>query len=168
MLQQQQAENPHKDIVGIIEVGGKIAAVSRDGYILYGDADGFVAKKAQGVSYFTGALAMWEKGADKLLLLGIQGGTNSTAHGYREILLAADGNLDMATLSLRRPGEEAPSSVEPSSEKDNRYVVTIGKHPLSSIIQVSDKILFAATTQYGLWSYKYREHEGMSVWNAED
>ncbi|MDR2537032.1 MAG: hypothetical protein LBC46_01885, partial [Treponema sp.] len=145
--------------------GGKIVAVSRDGYIIYGDVNGFVETKMSDVSYFSGALATWKLDADKhLLLLGIQGGTSSTVHGYREILLKEDGTLDPAKLSLRNPGKEAPSSVDDYEQ----YVVTIGKHPLSSIIQAPDGILFAATTQHGLWSYRYRDNKGKHIWNAED
>jgi hypothetical protein len=158
----------HNDIMGIIQVVDKIVAVSRDGYILYSNDGAFTAVKASNVTYFTGALATWKsKPADttpSLLLLGIQGGSVSTVHGYREIVLNDDGTI--SNISLNSPGENTPSSVSGGDDQYNQYVVTIGKQPLSSIIQAPDGILFAATAKDGLWSYK--ERNGKSVWNAED
>ena len=156
----------HNDIMGIIKVVDKIVAVSRDGYILYGNDRTFTAVKASNVTYFTGALATWKESADatpSLLLLGIQGGNVSTVHGYREIVLK-EGNI--SDISLNSPGENTPSSVNGGDDQYNQYVVTIGKQPLSSIIQAPDGILFAATAKDGLWSYK--ERNGKFVWNAED
>lgn len=165
----QAAEvSDHNDIMGIIQVVDKIVAVSRDGYILYSNDGAFTAVKASNVTYFTGALATWKsKPADttpSLLLLGIQGGSVSTVHGYREIVLNDDGTI--SNISLNSPGENTPSSVSGGDDQYNQYVVTIGKQPLSSIIQAPDGILFAATAKDGLWSYK--ERNGKSVWNAED
>lgn len=159
----------HNDIVGIIQVGDKIVAVSRDGYILYGNGNGsFAAVKPSDVTY-TGALATWKSNptddTPSLLLLGIQGGSVSTVHGYREIVLD-DGNININNMSLNRPGQNTPSSVKDDDDQYNQYVVTIGKQPLSSIIQASDGTLFAATAKDGLWSY--RERNGKWVWNAED
>ncbi|MDR1399476.1 MAG: hypothetical protein LBJ41_06115 [Treponema sp.] len=151
-------------IVGIIKVGDKIVGVSRDGYILYGNASNGFTAHPSGVTY-TGALATWKNPNDttqNLLLLGIQGGGVSTVHGYREILLKDDGTLNPDNMSLSRPGENEPSSVRDYEQ----YVVDIGKQPLSSIIQAPGGILFAATAKDGLWSY--RERNGKFVWNAED
>lgn len=165
-LSKQVADPDHKNIVGIINVGDTVVAVSRDGYILHGNAAGFTAVKAPDVSYFTGALATWKpQDADnpRLLLLGIQGGSSvSLTHGYQELLLKEDGTLDAAAISLKNPGENGISSVDDYDQ----YVVTIGRHPLSSIIQASDDILFAATSKDGLWSY--RERGGKYLWNGED
>jgi hypothetical protein len=161
-----QVTTDHNNVVGIIQVGDKIVAVSRDGYVLHGNATSFTAAGAD-ASYFTGALTTWTPtGATtpSLLLLGIQGkGSTSTVHGYREILLN-NGTLNTADLALRKPGAYEESSVDDYE----RYVVTIGKQPLSSIIQAPNAgRLFAATTKGGLWSYKERSG-GETVWNAED
>ncbi|MDR2418491.1 MAG: hypothetical protein LBD79_05510 [Treponema sp.] len=172
LAQQKVADPDHNNIVGIIKVGDKIVAVSRDGYILYG-APTFVAVKALD-SYFTGALATWKPepkaASPRLLLLGIQGeGSTSTTHGYREILLNEDGTLNPDAMSLKESGKNEISSVKDYDDERNgyeQYVVTIGRHPLSSIIQAPDGILFATTTKDGLWSY--RERNGKPVWNAED
>jgi hypothetical protein len=159
----EQVTTDHNNIMGIIRVGNTIVAVSRDGYILHGNASGFTAVGTD-ASFFTGALAIYKKDDTRLLLLGIQGkGSTSTVHGYREVLLNSDGTLDPSKISLRRPGAEEDSSVEDYE----RYVVTIGKQPLSSIIQAPNGRLFAATTKGGLWSYKVRSN-GETVWNAED
>jgi hypothetical protein len=161
----------YNNIVGIIRVGDKIVAVNReDGYILYGNASGFTMVDTD-ASLFTGALAIYKKDDTRLLLLGIQGkSSTSTVHGYREILLNSDGTLDTAAMSLRSPGENKLSSVadDPDGTDDyERYKVTIGKQPLSSIIQAPNGRLFATTTKEGLWSYKERGN-GTFVWNAED
>jgi hypothetical protein len=159
----QQSTN-YNNIVGIIQVDDKIVAVSRDGYILHGTAaSGFTAVGTD-ASFFTGALAVYEKDSTHLLLLGIQAkGSTSTVHGYREILLKSDGTLDTDQMALRKPGAYVESSVDDYEQ----YVVTIGKQPLSSIIQAPNGRLFAATTKGGLWSYKVRSN-GETVWNAED
>ncbi|MDR2393387.1 MAG: hypothetical protein LBD93_04440 [Treponema sp.] len=119
--------------------------------------EGNLGKKDMGVT-FTGALALWgaEPEEKKLLLLGIQGASTSTTHGYRELLLNAEGGLD-AALSIRIPGKEALSSVSDYE----KYNSSIGKHPAIALMQAPDGILFAGTTKNGLWSYRDEQ------WNAE-
>ncbi|MDR2518178.1 MAG: hypothetical protein LBD13_02045 [Spirochaetaceae bacterium] len=150
------------DIAGIIALPNTTAVmgVSRNGSLLYngGGGGGFTLLPA-GLT-FTGALGVWESGggAKKLLLLGIQGGSTSTTHGYRELALAADGSLDPNNTHLASPGASANSSVSNA----DKYESSLRRHPLVGITQAPDGILFAATLKNGLWAYRNDE------WNAEE
>ncbi|MDR1985761.1 MAG: hypothetical protein LBP88_02165 [Treponema sp.] len=106
---------------------------------------------------FTGAMALWGRLTSSeekiLLLLGIQGSSTSTTHGYREILLSSGG---LGALNLRTPGAD-PSSVS----NYDKYNSSLGKHPVLTLFQAPDGVLFAGTTKNGLWSYRDDQ------WNAE-
>jgi hypothetical protein len=144
-------------VIGLITLKDKVVGVSTGGIILYGDSEGFT-RADTGVT-FTGAIASWKKDGeetDALLLLGIQGGSVAATHGYREILLS-EGTLLPDALGLRIPGQNEPSSV---SDYD-KYYSSLGKHPVVSLYQAADGILFAGTTKNGLWSYRNNQ------WNAE-
>ncbi|MHB9291344.1 hypothetical protein Holit_00419 [Hollandina sp. SP2] len=127
---------------------------------------------------FTGAMALWGEGGEGgtetgeeagtegeeteqdertalLLLLGIQGSSTSTTHGYREILLS-NGTLNSSEVKLRTPGTD-PSSVS----NYDKYNSSLGKHPVTTLFQAADGVLFAGTTKNGLWSYRNEQ------WNAE-
>jgi hypothetical protein len=111
---------------------------------------------------FTGAMALWEKKTEQdekktLLLLGMQGSSTSTTHGYREILLS-NGSLNPDNLSLRTPGTDPSNS---SVSNYDKYNSSLGKHPVMTLFQAADGTLFAGTTKNGLWSYRNEQ------WNAE-
>ena len=103
-----------------------------------------------------------------LLLLGVRGSGNS--QGYREILLDRNTGRPPATISLRTPGDNKPSSVDP--QKKTGYTAGIAKYPVELILQTPKEVIgtpateadlpiFAATTLNGLWSYRN------GAWNAE-
>jgi hypothetical protein len=116
---------------------------------------------------FTGALALWGKKTEAeqaaaaepktLLVLGIQGSSTSTTHGYREILLSS-GTLNPDAMALRTPGKDPSNS---SVSDYDKYNSSLGKHPVMTLFQAADGILFAGTTKNGLWSYRNDQ------WNAE-
>lgn len=123
-------------------------------------AEGALTKKDMGAT-FTGAMALWKKEpkqeAATLLLLGIQGSYTSTTHGYREILLSS-GTLNTDDMDLRTPGRDPSNS---SVSDYDKYYSSLGKHPVMTLFQAADGILFAGTTKNGLWSYRNEQ------WNAE-
>ncbi|MDR1956795.1 MAG: hypothetical protein LBQ30_08085 [Treponema sp.] len=145
-------------VVGLITVDSTILGVSRDGKLFFNDSGGFTSVETGAT--FTGALGLWKKDAaaasHTLLLLGIQGGSTSTTHGYREIILK-DGKLD-TDKSLHIPGKDPSNS---SVSDYDKYNSSLGKHPVVMLRQAQDGILFAGTTKNGLWSYRNEQ------WNAE-
>ncbi|MDR0563266.1 MAG: hypothetical protein LBG73_11350 [Spirochaetaceae bacterium] len=152
-------------VTGIITVKDTVVAVSR-GDILYGPVDGKFTAASGGV-VFTGGLGLWENddASVKLLLLGIQGGSSSTSHGYREIVLNADGTL-ITTLNADGTSTTNTTLNNPGGEKStitnvDKYNSSLRRHPVIGFLQAPDKILFASTTKDGLWAYRNE------VWNAE-
>lgn len=157
---QQAPGSAGHNVTGIITVGDTIVGVSRSGAILYGTTS-FTAVSAGAA--FTGALGLWEEGEKRLLLVGIQGSSNSTSHGYREIVLTEDGNLE-STIRMNTPGDDPEYS---SITNVDKYNSSLRRHPIVSFLQAKDneKTLFAATVKNGLWSYRMRN--GEYAWNAE-
>lgn len=142
-------------IAGLITLTDKtIAGVSGQSLFSFTAAGNFT-QHDMGVS-FTGALALWGKEAEDktLLLLGIQGSSTSTTHGYRELLLNKGSLGDM---SLKIPGNHTESSIS----NFDKYNSSLGKHPVLVLSQAPDGVLFAGTTKNGLWSYRNEQ------WNAE-
>ncbi|MDR3335390.1 MAG: hypothetical protein LBT13_10990 [Treponema sp.] len=154
------------NILGLIRISDTIVAVSSNGQLLYGDSSGFTVS-SPGYN-FTGALALTKVDEEvHVLLLGIHGSASSTTHGYREIVLT-DGTLNPGNLGLNTPGKDPDHS---SVSNYDTYNSTLGKHPVTSILQAPDTLdttmtLFAATTKNGLWSYRQRNREWQ--WNAEE
>ena len=147
------------DLAGITALPNAttIVGATRNGSILYGDTGGFTPIST-GMT-FTGALGLWQSGGGlRLRLLGIQGGSTSTTHGYRELTLANDGSIDPNNTRLISPGAAANSSVT----NPDKYESSLRRHPLVGITQAPDGILFAATLKNGLWAYRHDE------WNAEE
>ncbi|MDR0568656.1 MAG: hypothetical protein LBG87_05570 [Spirochaetaceae bacterium] len=156
------------NITGVITVMNTIVAVSK-GSILYGNAEGFTA--VSGGVTFTGGLGLWEGVVTKkneneedeevplkLLLLGTQGASGSTTHGYREIVLTAEGTLNPDAMGLYSPGTHDNSSVRNA----DKYNSSLRRYPVIGFLQAPDTILFAATVKSGLWAYRN------NVWNAEE
>jgi hypothetical protein len=176
-------ESQNQNVLGIIASGGYITAVSSNGNILISDSPvtGFTAYP-QGV-VFTGAMCVWKDYAvedpvpswkPKLLLLGIQDEGSYTTHGYREVLIGDDGKPSSV---VKIPGSTAGTPIPSSVSNEDKYEVSIGKHPVMSILQVPPDFIpeyasydptaweppiFASTQKDGLWSYR----DGQ--WNAED
>ena len=164
-------------IVGIIETGGQIVAVSSDGGIFSGSSSGFT--KVSTGAFYTGAMSLWyepgNQSVPSLLLLGIRGRGVSRTHGYRELLL--QNGIPAADIQLQVPGTEPLSSINNNA----KYAASVGVHPIESILQVPDisrggpldysafsdnpewqPPIFAGTTKDGLWSYRDGE------WNTEE
>ncbi|GHU88566.1 hypothetical protein FACS189476_05890 [Spirochaetia bacterium] len=179
---QNAAGGSESEIVGIINVGADIIAVTRNGIILkINNTTDFTAYPTG--QRMTGAMTLWRNAAgEQLLLLGIQpgNGSTSTIYGYRERKIDG-GNLDLnlnseGKLDLQVPGDGAPSTVD---NKD-RYANTIGPHPVNHLIQAHigidpEMTLFAglqgtgkSTNEIdsGVWSYRNRN--GDWQWNAEE
>ena len=117
--------------------------------------------------YFSGSIAVWNHGSDKLLLVGIQYSSSTNGYGYREM------NIGLGSYSLVYPGNGAVTSVNPSSQ----YISAIGKHVINFFYVMPDTftpeadndgrpIIFASTIKDGLWSYRMRN--GNAQWNGED
>lgn len=180
---QNAAGGSESEIVGIINVGADIIAVTRNGIILkINNTTNFTAYPTG--QRMTGAMTLWRNAAgEQLLLLGIQpgNGSTSTIYGYRERKIDASGNLDLTLnsegkLALQVPGDGAPTTV---NNKD-RYANTIGSHPVNHLIQAPigidpEMTLFAglqgtgkSTNEIdsGVWSYRLRN--GDLQWNAEE
>jgi hypothetical protein len=162
-------------IVGIIETGGVILAVTSNGNI-FTEKQGEFSSFSAGVN-FTGALNFWHDPNNQyrpvLLLMGIRGKGTSLNHGFREMVLD---NGKPSTV-INEPGRDSPTS----SKNRAKYTAGIGVHPVEDILQVPDKDqggpldyraysgtpgweppIFAATSKNGLWAY----HNG--EWNAEN
>jgi len=151
---------------GIINSGSAIIAVSDNGnsgsvYVVSGDA--FEANPIPG-PIFTGALAIQTIGTSNTLLLGVRATGTSTVQGYRTLDLT--GGRPAADAIIGNPGAA-----------DAVLRASIGVRPVLSILQVPNtvlgialsewtgELLFAATSQSGLWSN--RERNGVTRWNAE-
>ena len=108
--------------------------------------------------FFTGALGVqFSSTTPERLLLGVQNRGTSSNQGYRHLPLDANGR---PTGPLYDPAQNEP-----------RIRASIGLRPVHDIMQVpaqvmapvpwSGRVIFAATSRDGLWSYRGGE------WNAE-
>ena len=150
---------------GLIVLEDQVVGVSGQTLFVLSPEGALQEKKDMGAT-FTGAMALWGKKVEPaqeapepktLLLLGIQGSSTSTTHGYREILLS-NGTLNPGDMDLRTPGRDPSNS---SVSDYDKYNSSLGKHPVLTLFQAADGILFAGTTKNGLWSYRNDQ------WNAE-
>ena len=177
-------ELPSKDFMGIINLGAgggnKIAAITRGG-ILY-DIKVTARKELDETDEIagfpddrraTGALAVWSEGTNYLLLAGRQDISYSTntgyTYGYVEIGFNSSGLLPEENKKFRIPGtDDKPAAAATTVFERSRYVNSIGKNPVNSIIQAPDtnKTLFASTQKNGVWSY--RDIGNGLQWNAEE
>ncbi|GHV26965.1 hypothetical protein AGMMS4952_07900 [Spirochaetia bacterium] len=161
-----------------------IIAASRNGVILTGTAEGFrVAEKSLGYT-LTGALALskaYDYGSNNkanppdpdgdvtLLLFGIQGGSSSYNHGYRETVIDTDTWLLSDSSSSREPGNTKPTGIA----TNGNYTSTLKRFPVTAIFALehisasnTNPIMFAATPGDGF--YSYRNRSGTWQWNHED
>ncbi|MDR0524611.1 MAG: hypothetical protein LBG90_01920 [Spirochaetaceae bacterium] len=141
------------NLTGIIAVDDKVLGVTRGGSVIYGSGTSFTSFSG-GVA-FTGGLGLWTSNGKDLLLLGTQGSSGSTVHGYQEIVLTSGALGDM---TLHSPGTHENSSVQNA----DKYNSSLRRHPVIGFLQAPDGILFAATVKNGLWAYRN------NVWNAEE
>jgi hypothetical protein len=160
-------------IIGLYKHNATVVAVTTSGTILYYDGGTFKSFLGTG-SIFSGALATWDDGTNKMLLVGIQESSGAYGYGYRELHWdGTSATLGTASRLLYYPGEGSPSSVV----NDIQYTTAIGNHavmalyvrpPNSSPAADGDgrPIIFASTPKDGLWSYRTRG--GQPQWNGED
>ncbi|MDR1787388.1 MAG: hypothetical protein LBR16_02935 [Treponema sp.] len=173
----QSVDTADYSIMAMLKVGSKIAALTRGGSVLAKDpASGgnFTSVCTMSGYYGAGGFAVWQQfdaSTQNLLLVGILGSDTATTHGYREVTLAADGQLPDSP-SVNAPGGTTPTTVSNQA----KYDAGMGTHPALSLIQVPESVeaaislqptpkepvIFAGTPKNGLWSYRAGE------WNAED
>jgi len=164
---------PVENLMGMIKLEtGTIIVIQRENGTLYTVTSGGVFSTGLAAApskWATGAMALWEKNTDKMLIVGIQGGLYSTStsssfkHGYVEFRLnSADGAL------VASPPNDPPTITVANSDQ---YQGSLGKHPINFMHQTStavdsDRLFFVSTQAAGLWSYKARS--GVEQWNAEE
>ena len=155
-----------------------ILLISRQGDLYALETGAAVSKTGASLNgrLASGALAVWESVENpsrKLLLAGRQDRleysfNSGYTYGYLELELDySTGNGISNNAEFREPGRITPTSVE----DNERFISTIGKHPVKYIFQTpsgidNEMILFASTQKSGVWSY--RERGGMLQWNAEE
>jgi len=153
----------------------KIVATTRSGYLY--SVEKTEVKKITNLPenrHTTGAIALWQEGNNKLLLVGqtdIEYST-STGHTYGYMELKLDENGDFpADAKFTAPGIGTVSTVS-----DNKsYSSSMGAIPVNHLLQVPDNIdpempIFASTQKEGVWSCKTRDSgkKQERIWNAED
>jgi len=158
--------------VGIINTNlgsNPVKAINRDGAVFNVTSDSISSTgiKMDSSRLATGALALWEKNGNLLLLAGRQDvlGTTVTSgysHGYLEVGLNENGDI---TGSFVEPGNNDISTV--NNGDNGRYRSTIGRYHVNYIFQAGDGTLFASTQKNGVWSYRIRSN-GEVLWNTED
>jgi hypothetical protein len=154
--------------VGLTNIDNQtIVAITQDGK-LYNAAslDGSIANLGDYPA--TGALAVWEKDGNRLLLAGrkdifITNTSSGYTYGYME--------LNITTGVSGKFVEPGINSVSTVNQGDNeKYKSSIGVSPVNDIIQSPEangsRILFASTQKEGVFSYRERGNDIWS-WNAE-
>jgi hypothetical protein len=162
-----------------------IIGISKGGYILYIDPTGIKDPGASLGGTYTGALALLDspdpqpdpQGGffDKLLLLGYRGANSSYRHGYLEVQFnLVNGDHEG---NSRVPGADPnqPSSIKKDPErKDQQYTSSLRRYPVTAlwVLPSADpaktpSVLFAATTNQGVYSYRDRSDGGWQ-WNHEE
>jgi hypothetical protein len=150
--------------------GSEIAAVARNGFlyeIKSGEARGTVFRAAK----WTRALSLWQDPGDasrRILLVNLEG--SYSTYGYGEVpLVFSSGVFELGTghVTCATPGQGGTTPYTDTGDYEN----TIGKYSINQMMQApsaidSRMLLFAATVQDGLWSYKLRT-DGWQ-WNMEE
>ena len=151
-------------VKSIIASGNSVIAVTAD-HILYGtDFNNTI----RGVR-FTGGMALWNDGTNKILILGVQGSGFSC--GYREVPLDGSGNINGG---LYLPGDTSggrATTIDPNIKETaaiRHYDVTaLSVIPSSNSRDGAGRpIIIASTQKNGLWSYRVRGSRPQ--WNGED
>ncbi|MDR3122632.1 MAG: hypothetical protein LBU16_02505 [Treponema sp.] len=150
-----------------------IIGISRNGYVLYMSAAGLRVDDTSLGGTYTGALALMDlsqphEGFDKLLLLGYRGSNSSYEHGYMELLFKSGDGTHEGTR--RTPG----SNAQISSVSDYRqYDSSARRYPAAAfwVLERSGNeespVIFASTSNQGLYSYRNRSDGGWQ-WNHEE
>ena len=114
----------------------------------------------------SGALAVWEDGPDRLLLVGrgdtAYSTTTGRTFGYLEIQFNNTGTfLPAGDPLFRVPGDPDPLIPSTVNNRAN-YAASIGSIAINHIVQAADGKLFASTASRGAWRY----NEDIDQWNA--
>jgi len=161
-----------KRFTGIIQLNNTVVvAMTRDGNLYKIESNNVSQVASLGrLSPTTGALALWTKGTDNLLLAGRQEylGTSTTSgytYGYMELELDASKNI-VAGANFREPGTGSPTT----TDNNERFRSSIGAKAVNHIFQAgdNDNTLFASTQLNGVWSLKDRGDGNGISWNAEN
>jgi len=161
---------------GIIKLDdGTIIAIARDN-ILYQINSNGITERAKFYNdknehdtsrWASGAIALCNNGNNKFLLVGRQDKSYSASsgyiYGYVEMQLGDSGEIINNTF--KEPGIGDFSSIW-GDDANERYISSLGIHPVNHICQAPDGVLFAATQQNGVWAFRERD-DGWS-WNAEE
>jgi hypothetical protein len=161
-----------ESVVGIIRDSSDIVAVTAERNVYRSSGGGSFTRIYLSNYPLSGALAIWDKGAEKILLMGVQTGGGSYSYGYRELNLAAP-------YIFKEPGAVDLTAVDSayatSVELGSQYVSAIGKRAVTVLYvipgsysgdDIQRPIVLASTVKDGLWSYRVRG--GMAQWNGED
>jgi hypothetical protein len=159
-------------IVGLLQADkDHIIGISKGGLLVLIDTSGVTVDPTSLGGTYTGALALMDSpdpqnGYDKLLLLGYKDESALYTHGYMELGFNLDGTREE---NRRIPGENQPSSVSDYRQYDSslrRYPVT-ALWVLKPAQAGEPSVIFAATTNQGLYSYRDRSDGGWQ-WNHEE
>jgi hypothetical protein len=171
------------NIGGLLQAKGKdqndspkdiIIGICAGGVLLYIDDSGPTVDPTSLGGTYTGALALMEipdkpDGYDKLLLLGYIGSNSSYEHGYVELRFKSDDGTHEG--SRRIPGQNQPSSI--SASKYQQYDSSLRRYPVTAlwvldpVVANEPAVIFAATSNQGLYSYRNRSNGGWQ-WNHEE
>jgi hypothetical protein len=161
----------HVSIAGFLQAEpDTIIGIGEGGQILHINAQGGLTVNDTTLSgTYTGALALMKipetNGFGHLLLLGHTG--SSYQHGYMELRFKLSDGTHEGTR--RTPGENQPSSIQEYRQYDSslrRYPAT-ALWVLEPVGEAPYSVIFAATSNKGLYSYRERSDGGWQ-WNHEE
>jgi hypothetical protein len=166
-----------QDIAGFLQSQNIIIGISRVGHVVYIDSSGIEAGQTTLGGTYTGGLALMknpdaQSQYDELLLLGFRGSSNYQ-HGYMELQFnSSDGTYDNGIYDrgwrVRVPGAVPLSSVNGYQQYDS----SLRRYPVTALWVLAPDgtppgIIFASTTNKGLYSYRERSDGGWQ-WNHEE
>jgi hypothetical protein len=159
-----------RDIVGLFqaEKDAVIIGISKGGVLVRIDSSGIKVDAASLGGTYTGALALMDSpdSQGSLLLLGYKDANSLYKHGYKELQFnSSDGTHDGTP---RIPGENQPSSVSDYRQYDS----SLRRYPVEAFWVLpkrgeSPQVIFAVTSNQGLYSYRDRSDGGWQ-WNHEE
>jgi hypothetical protein len=150
-----------------------IIGIGRGGLLVYIDASGITVDSTSLGGTYTGALFLTDipkeeqDGFENLLLLGYQGSNSSYEHGYMELQFNSDTGTHQGTRRI--PGENQPSSIS----GDRQYDSSLRRYPANAfwVLPIKEgaahSVIFASTSNQGLYSYRNRSDGGWQ-WNHEE
>jgi hypothetical protein len=174
---------PSGVIAGFLQAApDTIIGISRSGHVFRIKSSVVENTGASLGGTYTGALALMDSpnpqpdpnggNFDKLLLLGFKGSNSSYRHGYVEVQFNNANRTHETTARI--PGANQPTSIAyDSQQKDQQYTSSLRRYPVTAlwVLQNPDRaspsVIFAATSNEGVYSYRYRSGGGWQ-WNHEE